>query len=54
MTDEPITPEEHEELWRAELLSRAKRVIDGEDEGEPWELVRDRLRARLGRLGDLR
>lgn len=37
------------EAWAEELEHRARRAASGEDEGEPWEAVRDRLRAKLPR-----
>lgn len=35
--------------WAAELERRARRAISGEDPGEPWPDVRDRIRAKLAR-----
>ncbi|MGQ0466863.1 MAG: addiction module protein [Sporichthyaceae bacterium] len=42
---------EHEfsEAWLAEIEVRARRVIDGESEGTPWEEVRERVREQLAR-----
>lgn len=34
--------------WAQELEQRARRVLSGEDSGESWPLVRDRLRDSLG------
>jgi putative addiction module component (TIGR02574 family) len=37
------------EAWAEELEHRARRAASGEDAGEPWEALRDRLRAKLAR-----
>lgn len=33
--------------WASELSRRAERALSGEDRGEPWPAVRDRLRQQL-------
>lgn len=33
-----------DEAWLAEIAARARRVIDGESEGTPWEEVRQQVR----------
>lgn len=35
---------EFDEAWLAEIATRARRVIDGESEGTPWEDVREQVR----------
>lgn len=35
--------------WAEELEDRARRALSGEDAGEPWSELRDRLRNRLTR-----
>ncbi|MDZ7676031.1 MAG: addiction module protein [Acidimicrobiales bacterium] len=35
--------------WAEELERRARRAISGEDPGEPWPQVRDRIRSKLTR-----
>lgn len=41
--------EEHvfSEAWRTEIEARARRVLNGDSPGTPWEDVRDQLAARL-------
>jgi hypothetical protein len=36
-----------DDSWATELALRARRVIDGESAGTPWEDVRDGVAARL-------
>ncbi len=47
--DEPTTedPAAVEAAWAREIERRARRVLDGESAGEPWEDVRDRIASRL-------
>jgi putative addiction module component (TIGR02574 family) len=35
--------------WAEELEHRARRVVSGDDPGEPWGAVRDRIRSQLAR-----
>ncbi len=37
------TEPDAEAMWAAEIERRARRVLAGETQGEPWEQVRDRL-----------
>ncbi len=43
----PDDPAEVEAAWAAEIERRARRVMNGESAGEPWEDVRARLLQRL-------
>ena len=43
--DEPPSDSRPEtaEAWAAEIERRARRVLSGQSEGEPWEVVRARV-----------
>jgi len=47
--DEPPTedPAVVQAAWAKEIERRARRVLAGESEGEPWEQVRERIARRL-------
>lgn len=47
--DEPAQsdPDDVSVAWAKEFEHRARRVISGEDPGEPWPEVRDRIRTKL-------
>jgi len=36
-----------EQLWATEIEHRAKRVLDGNTTGEPWDRVRERIKQEL-------
>ena len=42
-------PDAVREAWAGELERRARRALSGEDVGEPWPAVRDRVRNKLAR-----
>ena len=42
-------PDDIRREWAEELEHRARRAISGEDPGEPWPEVRDRIRNKLAR-----
>ena len=46
---EADNPAEVEAAWAAEIERRARRAIDGESAGIPWEDVRQRAEAELRR-----
>lgn len=46
-TAPPDDPAEVEEAWTREIERRARRVMNGESAGEPWEDVRERVLRRL-------
>lgn len=47
--DEPTQghPDDVSAAWAQEFERRARRMISGEDPGEPWPEVRDRIRTKL-------
>lgn len=49
--DEPVQddPDDIRREWAEELERRARRAISGEDPGEQWPEVRDRIRNKLAR-----
>lgn len=49
--DEPVQddPDVIRREWAEELDRRARRALSGEDPGEPWTEVRDRIRSKLAR-----
>lgn len=49
--DEPVQddPDDIRRGWAEELERRARRAISGEDPGQPWPEVRDRIRNKLAR-----
>jgi len=49
LDDEPATinPAAVEAAWGREIERRARRVMAGESDGEPWEDVRERVARRL-------
>ena len=49
--DEPAMtdPEAVRAAWAEELEQRARRALSGEDPGEAWPALRDRLRNKLSR-----
>jgi len=42
-----VVDEDTEEAWAAEIEKRATRARSGADPGEPWPVVRDRLKQDL-------
>jgi putative addiction module component (TIGR02574 family) len=46
-TAPPDDPAEVEAAWAREIERRARRVMNGESTGEPWEQVRERALRRL-------
>lgn len=40
-------PETVRVAWAAELSRRAERALSGDDRGEPWHVVRERVRNQL-------
>ena len=40
-------PEEIEKAWAEEIERRARRVLNGQSEGAPWEAVLERVQRRL-------
>lgn len=49
--DAPVHDDPHaiRREWAEELERRARRAMSGEDPGEPWPEVRDRIRSKLTR-----
>jgi hypothetical protein len=49
--DEPVSDDAEavRGAWAEELEQRARRVLSGEDAGEPWKELRDRSRNKLAR-----
>lgn len=49
--DEPVKndPDAVRAAWVEELEHRARRALSGEDPGEPWPAVRDRVRSKFAR-----
>ena len=41
--------DEVQAAWAVEIERRARRVLEGESAGEPWEVVRDRVKRLLTR-----